>query len=223
MTVGTAASLPIALVHGWAFDPTFWDATRAALGPAHTTCTDFGFFTRQPALMLPQVPYIGVGHSLGALWLLRHHGPLCRGLVLINGFSRFGTAADFPHGIPRRVIERMRAGLMREPEGLLHSFRLRAGIDTPLPSHIERGRLEQGLVALMDMDCRTDLKRVTCPVHVIAGTDDTIAPPTLTRACFPPGSGMEAQWVEGGHLLPLTHTATCAHAIMAMTGRMTAP
>lgn len=218
-----ATSLPIALVHGWAFDPTFWDATRTILGPARTTCTDFGFFAPHPALALPRVPYIGVGHSLGALWLLRHHGPLCRGLVLINGFSRFGTAADFPHAIPRRVIERMRAGLIREPEGLLHSFRLRAGIDAPLPPHIERDRLEQGLVALMDMDCRTNLQQVTCPVHVIAGTDDAIAPPMLTRACFPPDGRIKTRWVDGGHLLPLTHAETCAHAIMAMTGRMNPP
>ncbi|GCE89513.1 hypothetical protein MSKU15_1114 [Komagataeibacter diospyri] len=214
---------PIALVHGWAFDPTFWDTTRTVLGQARTMCTDFGFFAPRPVLTLPQVPYIGVGHSLGALWLLRNHGPLCRGLVLINGFSRFGTATDFPDGIPRRVIERMHAGLLRAPEGLLHSFRLRAGIDTPLPSHIERNRLEQGLLALMDMDCRTDLQQVTCPVHVIAGMDDAIAPPTLTHACFPPGGDIQTQWLDGGHLLPLTHTTTCTHAIMAMTGRITAP
>ncbi len=218
-----APSLPVVLVHGWAFDPSFWDTIRAALGPIQSRCLDFGFFGPRPAMDLPQVPYVAVGHSLGALWLLRHHGPLCRGLVLINGFSRFGSATDFPRGIPRRVIERMRAGLLREPEGLLHSFRLRAGIDTPLPPHIERDRLEQGLQALMDMDCRNDLKQATCPVHVIAGTEDAIAPPTLTRACFTPGSGVDTpQWLDGGHLLPLTHATTCARAITGMTRRITA-
>ncbi|WP_308719347.1 alpha/beta hydrolase [Komagataeibacter xylinus] len=213
-----SATLPLAFVHGWAFDPTFWAATRAALGKTRTRCLDFGFFAPRAHMELPQEPYIGVGHSLGTLWLLRHHGPLCRGLILINGFSRFGAGPDFTAGIARRVIERMRQGLLRAPQGLLHSFRLRAGINSPVPEPIVRDRLETGLEALMDMDCRADLQRTTCPVHVMAGTQDAIAPPALTRACFPASS---LQWLEGGHLLPLTHATACADAITTMARRIT--
>lgn len=219
----TSPTLPIAFVHGWAFDHTFWNATRAALGPSSTHCLDFGFFAAQPAMTLPEHPYLGVGHSLGALWLLRHHGPLCRGLVLVNGFSRFGAVADFPDGIPRRVIERMRLGLRRGPQGLLHSFRQRAGIETPLPAHIEQGRLETGLKMLMDMDCRDDLTNLACPIHIMAGTQDAIAPPSLTRACFSGQAAHPIQWLEGGHLLPLTHAADCAREITALSKRITAP
>ncbi|MBV1829373.1 alpha/beta fold hydrolase [Komagataeibacter sp. AV436] len=213
-----SAALPVAFVHGWAFDPTFWAATRTALGTARTRCLDFGFFSPRAHMDLPQVPYIGVGHSLGTLWLLRHHGPLCRGLILINGFSRFGAGPDFTAGIARRVIERMRQGLLRAPQGLLHSFRLRAGIDSPVPEPIARDRLETGLDALMDMDCRADLHATTCPVHVMAGTQDAIAPPALTKACF---TARPIEWVEGGHLLPLTHAGACAHAITTMARRIT--
>lgn len=117
----------------------------------------------------------------------------------------------------------MHTGLNRAPEGLLRSFRQRAGIDTPLPPHIERDRLDRGLQDLMDMDCRPDLRDVTCPVHVMAGTRDAIAPASLTRACFPPPILNSIQWLDGGHLLPLTHAAQCAHAITAMTRRISTP
>ncbi|WP_034961180.1 alpha/beta fold hydrolase [Komagataeibacter kakiaceti] len=217
------AALPIAFVHGWAFDHTFWQATRTALEPWRTHALDFGFFSARTDMTLPGQPYIGVGHSLGALWLLRHHGPLCRGLVLFNGFSRFGAAPGFPDGIPRRVIERMRQGLLRAPEGLLHSFRLRAGIESPPPRHIESTRLEAGLHALMDMDCTDDLIGATCPVQAVAGTRDAIAPPALTRASFPAGGGTSIHWLDGGHLLPLTHPETCADLIRTMSQRIPAP
>lgn len=218
-----AAALPIVFVHGWAFDPTVWDRTRTALGATRTQCLDFGFFSSHPAMALPTQPYIGVGHSLGALWLLRHHGPLCQGLLLINGFSRFSAAPDFTHGIPPRVIGRMRTGLQHAPAGMLRTFRQRAGIDTPVPPHIACDRLGQGLDTLMDMDCRPDLHHTTCPVQVMAGTHDAIAPPDLTRACFPPDGPIATRWLDAGHLLPLTHAAQCAHAIADLTRRITPP
>ena len=218
-----APTLPVAFVHGWAFEHTFWQATRVALGSWPTRALDFGFFSDQPDMALPDQPYIGVGHSLGALWLLRHHGPLCRGLVLINGFSRFGAAPGFPDGIPRRVIERMRLGLLREPVGLLHSFRQRAGIESPLPAHIDSARLETGLRALMDMDCTPDLSPAKCPRHAVPGTQDSIATPALTRACFPAGGKTPTEWMEGGHLLPLTQPEACARIIRTMSQRITAP
>ncbi|GBQ11071.1 alpha/beta hydrolase [Komagataeibacter rhaeticus] len=218
-----APALPIIFMHGWAFDPTVWEQTRAALGPMETRCLDFGFFSPRADLDLPARPYVGVGHSLGALWLLRHHGPHCRGLLLINGFSRFGAGPDFADGISPRIIARMRTGLRHAPEGMLRTFRQRAGINTPVPPHIACDRLEQGLAALMDMDCRPDLRHAPCPVHVMAGTHDAIAPPGLTRACFPPHGPVLTRWLDAGHLLPLTHAADCARAITDLTRRIPPP
>ncbi|MDT8872356.1 hypothetical protein RAA17_17140 [Komagataeibacter rhaeticus] len=114
--------------------------------------------------------------------------PALPGLLLINGFSRFGASPDFAEGISPRIIARMRTGLRHAPEGMLRTFRQRAGIDTPVP-HIACDRLEQGLAALMDMDCRPDLRHAPCPVHVMAGTHDAIAPRPDTGLLSAPWPG----------------------------------
>ncbi|WP_264784374.1 alpha/beta fold hydrolase [Gluconacetobacter azotocaptans] len=210
-------------VHGWGFDPDFWTPVRSALGRADGIDLDFGFFGPERMAARPARPFVAVGHSLGALWLLRHRPERCIGMVLINGFARFSAAADFPPGVPPRVVGRMIQGLEQNPDDVVLTFRRRAGIAAGLPGPAQAGRLAAGLAMLRDEDARPALDErassaILPPMTVLAGQDDPIVTADMTRASF--STGMPIEWVaDGGHLLPLTHPDICAATISRMTQR----
>ncbi|MBB2198243.1 alpha/beta fold hydrolase [Gluconacetobacter sp. 1c LMG 22058] len=220
-----AAPTALFLVHGWGFTPDFWQPVRARLGRVETTMLDFGFFGPENMTARPAGRHVAVGHSLGALWLLLNPSPDCVGMLLINGFARFGATSDYPQGIPRRVIERMMRGLEQHPDDVVATFRGRAGIATPAPGPARAGRLDWALELLRDADARGALDgeagAALPPIRVLAGGEDPIAPPAMVEAGF--RDHIPVEWIEGGgHLLPLTHPDRCAAAIaglMAEAGR----
>ncbi|MBB2156494.1 alpha/beta fold hydrolase [Gluconacetobacter diazotrophicus] len=204
-------------VHGWGFTPDFWQPVQDRLGRQDAVRLDFGFFG--PACMeaRPARPYVAVGHSLGALWLLLHRPAACLGMVLINGFARFGAAADYRQGVPARVIDRMVQGLDHNADGVVATFRDRAGIGTPPPGAADPDRLARALAILRDADARPLLASPDAlpPVAVLAGRVDPIVSPAMTDACF--HDRLAVDWIaDGGHLLPLTHPDACAAAITHM-------
>ncbi|CUW47041.1 alpha/beta fold hydrolase [Novacetimonas hansenii] len=214
-----ATDLPLVFVHGWAFGPEIWDQIRAAR-PNHTCqMLDFGYFSSVAQTETPQRPFIAIGHSLGALWLLSTMPQHCRGMVLINGFARFTASDDFPHGVPPRLLTRMARKLATAPDDTVRDFRQKAGTDLPLPGPSHPQRLHDGLHQLLTLDARQDMRMAHCPVSCIAGTGDPIAPPPLTQGSFAPATTIE--WHDGGHLLPLTHPDACLQAIDHMMKRMT--
>ncbi|GBQ91819.1 hypothetical protein AA13595_3190 [Gluconacetobacter johannae DSM 13595] len=210
-------------VHGWGFAPGFWTPIRSALGRTDGIDLDFGFFGPERMAARPARPFVAVGHSLGALWLLRHPPEGCVGMVLINGFARFSAAADFPAGVPPRVVGRMIQGLEQNPDDVVLTFRRRAGIAADLPGPAQAGRLAAGLAMLRDEDARPALDEAAIgatlpPMAVLAGLDDPIVTANMTRTCF--STAVPIEWVaDGGHLLPLTHPDICAAAISRMTRR----
>lgn len=203
---------PILLfVHGWGFDASVWSPLRATLKPDQDSMTwDLGYYG-QPAQPVPPAnrPVIAIGHSLGVLWLL-HHRPLpWRALVSINGFPRFSKSADFPEGVPSRLIERMLARLHDTPVEVHGDFLARCG----LPAHhhpaaqstnpLDVDALADGLIALRDWDERAG----TQIDLALAGRADPIVSAAMTQASF---TGQPIEWQDGGHLLPLTAPGWCA-------------
>lgn len=210
------ARTALCLVHGWGFTPDFWQPLRARLGQVETTMLDFGFFGPESMTPLPAGRHVAVGHSLGALWLLLHPPANCVGMLLINGFARFGATTGYPQGIPPRVIERMMRGLDQQPDDVVATFRGRAGIATPAPGPARAGRLGWALELLRDGDARGVLDPEAAsalpPIRVLAGGEDPIAPPAMVEASF--RDRVPVEWIEdGGHLLPLTHPDRCADAV----------
>ncbi|MGC2855500.1 alpha/beta hydrolase [Novispirillum sp. DQ9] len=190
----------ILLVHGWGFDATVWDGVRAAL-PAglEVEALDLGFFGAPTA-----VPYsvtLAVGHSLGALWLLRQG---IAPVLAVNGFPRFTAAPDFPQGVAPRMVERMARRLADAPAEVVDAFRDRCGAG-PATAAPDVDRLAWGLDLLLSADARP-----AAPLRAIAGRQDPIVPPPMTEAAF----GAAVTWIDGGHLLPLTHPAPLAQAIL---------
>lgn len=196
------------LIHGWGFDPAFWEPLQAALGDdLPSTAWDLGFRGAPSRPALPDgVPVVAVGHSFGLLWLLKERPISWTRLVSINGFSRFAKADDLPSGVAPRLIERMLIKLDDDPKAVYQDFMERCGLAEPLADTVDPDALAWGLRALAEWDCRAgadvDL--------ALAGRRDPILPVALTEALFPQPL---ACWHDGGHLLPLTDPEWCAQQI----------
>ena len=206
-------------VHGWAMDASLWDAVRGELGARAGSVRDLGYFgppagARPAAPPLPDAPIIAVGHSLGVMQLLGEPPAGLVGLVAVNGFTRFTRAADHPAGVPARLLDRMMHRLDQDAEATVAAFRARCGLAGMPLGRLAAPALRQGLALLRDGDHRRAGRDVP-HVLALAATRDEIVPPALSAACF--GSLL---WVEtGGHLLPLTHAALCARALLDFAGR----
>ena len=199
--------------HGWGFDATLWDAMRDALPDADTAAVERGYLGAVPRW--PGVPpgAILVGHSAGVLDLLSDPPPQCAGLVAINGFSRFAAAVDFPHGVPDRVLQRMLGRLALDPQATVAEFRARCGSDVAVCGSLHPLRLREGLEALCERDLRASPGRSGLRLLALAGTNDPIVPPALTRDCF---EAAETIWhPAAGHLLPSTEPGWCVDRLRA--------
>ena len=96
----------LVMLHGWGFDRDFWRKLREELNGFDCISWDLGFYG-DPHMPPPERPAIAVGHSYGLLWLLKHRPFAWRGLISINGFSRFSAAGDFPQGVPLAQLDRL--------------------------------------------------------------------------------------------------------------------
>ena len=191
--------------HGWAYDASFWAPLRGPvrLAPGGRRRRLF----RRPRLPEVSGPVIAIGHSLGALRLLRQPPPGCAGLVCINGFARFGAGPDFPEGVAPRLLDRMLRQLVAQPQAVLRDFRARCGDDTPSGAP-DMAALERGLLALRDEDRRAGLAALPMPALALAGAEDPVVPPAMTGAALP---GVALRWhARGGHLLPRSDPQWCA-------------
>ena len=152
------------------------------------------------------VPLLGVGHSLGALELLAEPPPGLLGIVALDGFARFGKAADFPEGVPVRVLNRMKARL---GDGVLAEFVQRAGGELPA-GEPNRARLAAGLDRLYTLDGRA----CRLPVWRLQADQDPIAPPAMADASFAGMTVVESYIRQStDHLSPLAAPHACADLV----------
>ncbi len=210
-------------VHGWAMDGSIWCAVRERLQawsvPQRSiSVREMGYFDLHADGHAPpgaptraQAPVVAIGHSLGVMQLLVAPPPGLAGLVSINGFTRFRAAADHPQGVPARVLHRMLRRLEEDPDATVAAFRRRCGLGTCAPAPPLLPALRRGLELLRDGDARPLLPRLSVPVLALAGSRDAVVPPALSAACF-----AGPRWLDGGHLLPLTHPEPCARALLAL-------
>lgn len=188
------------LVHGWGFSTNFWTPLRRALGEdIDCTVWDLGYHGA-PVFPEPSDSVVAVGHSFGLLWLL--HRQAWRAVVSINGFTRFTQSDTFLQGVPVRLLDRMRARLVKAPDSVYRDFMARCGYTPTSTVDLDTVRLAEGLAALAEWDVR--------PLRVnwaLAGRNDPIVTPAMTEASF---AGCPIEWHDGGHLLPLTAPEWCA-------------
>ncbi|MBY0429865.1 MAG: alpha/beta hydrolase [Rhodospirillales bacterium] len=205
----SGAQFWLVYVQGWGFDPSFWDPLRAHLPEIESIAVDLGF-RGPPTLPAPPAGRIlvGVGHSLGMLWLLKRRLYDWQAAISINGFPRFARGEDFPHGVAPRLLERMIARLSDSPHAVYGDFMRRIGIAEPDLAGLNVEKLAEGLRWLADWDLRPVPEAL---VQALAGRADPLLPPELSQSAF--AGKILAFHESGGHLLPLTDPAWCAARI----------
>jgi pimeloyl-[acyl-carrier protein] methyl ester esterase len=206
----------LVFVPGWGLDTTFWQPVQNLLGGL--ICKPF--FSHSIAIHSLghlENKSIAVGHSLGFAWLL-HYFPGCwKGLVSVNGFTKFTRTTEFPEGIAPRVLQKMIAQFSQDPGQVYTEFLRRCGNDASFFPSGDLGELLRGLHALQEWDERETLHAQNIPVLALAGLHDPIVTPNLTRKCF---ANIQIQWQAGGHLLPHTHSIWCATQIQSFAERI---
>ena len=197
----------ILFVHGWGYDASVWDPLHDALGPPGVTL-DLGYFGAENT-SIPDGVTLLVGHSLGFLWLARQHSLRHLPLVGINAFPRFLEAQGYAPAVAPRMLDRMRRRLIADPAAVLADFWQRAGAPGP-DKEPDKTALATGLDQLAIWDERENLAGRARSVRLIAGEEDAIVPPAMTRMAF---KSSRIDWLPGGHALPRTHPAALARLI----------
>jgi pimeloyl-[acyl-carrier protein] methyl ester esterase len=209
--------------HGWALDRTLWDGVLAALGEdaADGVVFDAGFYGDPlpwPALDSRR-PLLGVGQSLGNLELLTAPPAPLAGLVVIDGFARFGQGPDFPLGVPPRVLQRMRDWLAEDPKVLM-DFLTRAGGQVPAAATSNGPRLAEGLERLETLDGRAAARGL--PLWRLHAEGDAIATLAMADASFEGCDVVERRIRPAtDHLSPLHDPEACADIIGAALTALT--
>jgi len=190
--------MKIIFMHGWGCTGAVWDPLIAQFPKDECGVWDRGYWG-QPSLVPFDPAAVYVTHSQG-LYDFLEYNQTPRALYILNGFTRFAAAPDWPAGVPARMLSRMQRQWQKNPHQVWTDFMTRAGaIAQPWDDTAHVDFLGQALAELASKDYRAALGRLTCPIHAVGTLDDVIVPETLSEACF---SGCEGTMrASGGHFL----------------------
>ena len=204
--------------HGWALDRSLWDGVLAALGDdaRDAIVLDAGYYGRpvnSPAID-PARPLLGVGQSLGALELLTAPPAPLAGLVVLDGFARFAATADFPQGVPLRVLQLMKRRLGADPQAVAAESLTRALAGQRTGGQVNRETLAQGLDRLMTLDGRAAALELA--IWRLHASNDPVADPAAADASFAGARVIaDVRREAADHLSPITAPGACARLIRA--------
>ena len=201
----------LVLLHGWGYDASFWQPLIEAMPDLECLAWDLGYYGER-VLPPPERGAFAIGHSYGLLWLLRHRPFAWRGLISVNGFTRFAQAPDLPQGVPLPQIDRLTDNLKEDALGCLTGFRQRCGDLIPPPETPDAEMLLDSLDHLRHWD-----ERPAVPDLALCGEADKVVPAPLSRALFPDEI---TRWHAGGHLLPRQDPEWCAGEIRTWLKRV---
>lgn len=188
----------LVFVHGWGFDKTFWQDVIAKMGEITCHSLDLGFYGK-PDVSLPD-DAVYVTHSMGLCWLLARKTDL-KGLVSINGFTKFCAGDDFAEGVNPRVLNRMVRQFSKSPEAVWCDFMKNSGLpQAQFRPTADLENLREGLAFLADCDVRDVYAQLSCPTRALVGEVDMIVPHKMSEASF---SQDIICYKGGNHLLPL--------------------
>ncbi|MBI3818267.1 MAG: alpha/beta fold hydrolase [Planctomycetes bacterium] len=198
---------PILFLHAFPFSRLMWEDQLLAVAPTHTGVAldlpGFGGSTALPeasttiaayaeaaeAIMkkvAPDEPWILCGLSMGgyvAFEIVRRANFALRGLILCDTRA----VADSPEqrAVRLQMIEKVRSGGAAMVAELQLSKMLTTGCDPEIRAQVDhwmRRAPAEGIMGALGamanrLDSRETLKTIKAPVLVIAGANDTVAPP----------------------------------------------
>jgi hypothetical protein len=201
------------LAHGWGYNHRFFDPLVKTL-PASTlettllACLEAGYFDDQAhsGLMIytegewihhpletlhslvlahAEVPWLGLGHSLGFSKLLDFSVRWCN-LISVHGFTRFVANALHPEGTAPRVLDRMCRKAEQQMPEVLAEFHQRCGHATTF-ARLNEQNLLADLRSMQTLDSATALDTARANgtgLMAWAGLEDKIVSLPLAQACF---------------------------------------
>jgi pimeloyl-[acyl-carrier protein] methyl ester esterase len=187
----------LVFVHGWGSGDFVWDKMLPAFDGYECHIINLGFVGEEK-IDMPQGDFIGIGHSLGGLWLLKHYGARMNGFVSIGSFNCF-----YKH-IPAQILGKMKKNVIQDSARQLKDFWHHAGLDHPDGfKNINPVKLVEGLVSLSKWKANVP----DIPVKILASRDDHIVPEKMTHDNW---KNYDIEWRDdGGHMLPLTQPDWC--------------
>lgn len=208
------------MAHGWGYNHHFFDVFARQLpedirDSTLLVCLEAGYFPEQataglmmrtanewihyPAetlhslvLAYAEVPWMGLGHSLGFSKLLdfsvRWHS-----LFSLHGFTHFTKSGKHQEGTSPRVLARMIQKAEQNMPEVLRDFHARCGHPAQWATLNEHTLLID-LLSMQQLDCASGLNTALThgtDLYAWAGTQDQIVSTPLAHACF--GDILETQ------------------------------
>ncbi len=194
--------MKLVFVHGWASGPFVWDSMRDELKDYDCTHINLGFFD-QESISIPDGKFIGIGHSLGGLWLLKHYPERLSGFVSIASFNCFYRF------VPKQILSGMQKNIAKDMMKELSAFWSHAGLKDPKRiKDIHSLKLIEGLNWLSKWE--TEIPK-DIPIKILAAKDDLIVTDKMTNGNW---GKQDIRWIDrGGHMLPLTQAKWCSNHI----------
>ncbi len=192
----------IVFVHGWASGPFVWDKVIDDFKEYNPTVLNLGFFEKEN-VKVTEGKFIGIGHSLGGLWLLKHYPERLSGFISIASFNCFYK--DVPH----QILDGMKSNIAKDMLKEISIFWDHAGLKKPQNLiNLNTTKLILGLNWLSKWGANVP-KNI--PVKVLASKNDLIVTKRMTKSNW---GEFDIQWIdEGGHMLPLTQPEFCIEHI----------
>jgi len=189
----------LVFVHGWGSGPFVWqDIVEHFNKDYDCHVVNLGFLGEENT-NIPDKPFIGVGHSLGGLWLLKNHPDKMIGFISIASFNCFykHTAAQ--------ILSKMEKNVVKNTATQIKDFWNHAGMKQPKNIiNLKPLKLLDGLKSLSQWNAAIP---DTLSITVLASHDDHIVPKKMTQDIW---KNHDINWVEnGGHMLPLTQSQWC--------------
>lgn len=191
----------IVFAHGWGSGTFVWDKMLPAFSNHSCHVINMGFLG-ETNLKIPEGKFLGIGHSLGGLWLLKHYPDQMIGFVSIASFNCF-----YKH-IPTQILSMMKRNVVKDVNAQLKDFWHYAGLDHPGGfKNLNPPKLIEGLGWLSKW--KSDIPNI--PAIALASRNDHIVPMQMTLDIW---DQYNLHWIdEGGHMLPLTQPDWCIHHV----------
>lgn len=194
--------MKLVFVHGWGSGTFVWKDMIDDFQGHECHMVNLGFVGEENIVM-PEGKFVGIGHSLGGLWLLKHHPEQLAGFISIASFSCF-----YKH-MPQQILAKMQKNIAKDMIGQITEFWHHAGLDQPGGfKNLNPLKLVEGLswLAQWEGNVPQDI-----PVKIMASHDDNIVPEKMTQDVW---QKYNIEWIEnGGHMLPLTQSKWCTDNI----------